>query len=299
MATATAETKSPFTFSPLRVSTMVITAHFGTSLNLAQLLEDVRHVLIPIWYPGEGILKFEHGKEVIGESHRDVLTNRRITAKAFFNQSTLVIRRRLVEPSLGSTTATTVAPAKWKEVNIKLFANGGIQMTGISSDKFARNTLEWFITECKRLPRSPFHSTPSIEKFSIQLVNSDFSVGAPLWRDRIHNVFIKDYKLYSLFESTIYQGVNTKYYYNKKGDTKRPGQCCCKKACRGQGNGDGDGECKRITLAIFQTGNIIITGARDMEQIEEAHRFLIDVLNKNATYFVRKAPTPVAAIASK
>ena len=71
----------------------------------------------------------------------------------------------------------------------------------------------------------------------------------------ISRLLIKEYKLYSLFESTIYQGVNTKYYYNKKGDNSKPGQCCCKKACRGQGNGDGDGECKRITLAIFQTGN--------------------------------------------
>jgi TATA-box binding protein (TBP) (component of TFIID and TFIIIB) len=271
-----------FKCTPLRVSTMVITANLGTAINLDVLLRDLSTVLIPIWYPGEGILKFEHKNEVIGESHRDVLTNRRITVKSFFNQSTLVVRRQHNN--------------KWKEVNIKLFANGGIQMTGIASSTFAENTLTWFIEECKKLPTTPFQSPPSIAKFAIQLVNSDFSVGAPLWRERIHNIFIKDYKLYSLFESTIYQGVNTKYYYNKQGDTSKPGQCCCKKSCRGQGTGDGDGECKRITLAIFQTGNIIITGARDMDQINEAHKFLISVLEKNADYVIRKVPVaaPVA-----
>ncbi len=272
---------SPFKYTPLRVSTMVITANLNTTILLDQLLADLNTILIPIWYPGEGILKFEHKKEVIGESHRDVLTNRRITAKSFFNQSTLVVRRRQA--------------TKWKEVNIKLFANGGIQMTGIATSEFAQETLEWFINECKKLPRSPFAGEPSIQKFAIQLVNSDFSVGVPLWRDRIHNIFIKEYKLYSLFESTIYQGVNTKYYYNKKGDTSKPGQCCCKKACRGQGNGDGDGECKRITLAIFQTGNIIITGARDMIQINEAYDFLIKVLEKNASQVVRKVAAPPPA----
>ena len=275
----------PFKYTPLRVSTMVITAHMGTTILLDQLLEDLSNIIIPIWYTGEGILKFEHKKYVIGESFRDVLTNRRITEKAFFNQSTLVVRRKIGEADIEQWN-------KFKEVNIKLFANGGIQMTGISNDAFARETLDWFINECKKLPRSPFAEEPSIQKFAIQLVNSDFSVGMPLWRDRIHNIFIRDYKLYSLFESTIYQGVNTKYYYNKTVDATRRGQCCCSKPCRGQGCGDGDGECKRITLAIFQTGNIIITGARNMDQIKEAYHFLIEVLEKNAATVVRK----VAAI---
>ena len=61
--------------------------------------------------------------------------------------------------------------------------------------------------------------------------------------------------------------MNTKYYYNKKGDILRPGICKCTAACNGQGTGDGDGQCKRITISPFSSGKIIITGARDMDPL--------------------------------
>ena len=43
------------------------------------------------------------------------------------------------------------------------------------------------------------------------------------------------------------------------------------------------------------TGNIIITGARDMIQINEAYDFLIKVLEKNASQVVRKVAAPPPA----
>lgn len=49
-----------YTKSALRVSTMVITAHWGTPLQMDTLSESLRSILIPIWYPDVGILKFEH-----------------------------------------------------------------------------------------------------------------------------------------------------------------------------------------------------------------------------------------------
>ncbi len=65
----------------------------GLAFDLAKLFRLVPEILIPLWWPGEGIVKFEHRADVIGESHRDALTNRKITNKSFFNQSTLVVRR--------------------------------------------------------------------------------------------------------------------------------------------------------------------------------------------------------------
>jgi TATA-box binding protein (TBP) (component of TFIID and TFIIIB) len=45
--------------------------------------------------------------------------------------------------------------------------------------------------------------------------------------------------------------------------------------------GEGEGQCKRITMSIFRTGKIIITGARQMRQIETAYAFLNDVFEKH------------------
>lgn len=264
---------------------MVATAHFNTTLNLNQLFEDIHHILIPLWWPGEGILKFEHRDQVIGLSHRDALTKRKISSKCFFNQSTLVVR----QPSPN-------APG-WKEVNLKLFANGSVQMTGISSEEFGVQTLEWLLREVAKLPRSPWGGDPSVVRFNKQLINSDFSVGVPLRRDKLHEIITRRYGIFSILESTIYQGVNTKYYYNETADKTKPGQCTCKEFCQGQGDGSGEGQCKRITISFFQTGNIIITGARHMKQINEAYEFVNTFLDNHAAEIIRPVPptstTPV------
>ena len=61
----------------------------------------------------------------------------------------------------------------------------------------------------------------------------------------------------------------------------------CDRRCRGQGSGEGPGECKKITMSVFQTGKIIITGAREYPQLDEAYRFLNKVLVDNAKDILR------------
>ena len=46
-------------------------------------------------------------------------------------------------------------------------------------------------------------------------------------------------------------------------------------------------ECKKITIAVFRSGKIIITGARSMEQINDAYNFVNGLLKKNFNDVVR------------
>jgi TATA-box binding protein (TBP) (component of TFIID and TFIIIB) len=272
-----------FTKTDLRISTMVITAHWGTQINLDRLFESLKDVIIPVWYPDIGILKFENKNMVLGASHKDIFTNRKITSKSFFNQSTLVLRRKINEgtPEEG-----------WKEVNVKLFANGGIQMTGVTSEEFAYKTIVWLLETIKKLHVSPFTGTASIDRFSVQLINTDYALNKFINQDALHKILINDYNLFSMLEKTIYQGVNTKFFYNSRNPLK--GICECEKGCKGQGTGEGEGECKRITMSIFRTGRIIITGARQLSQIRAAYDFLNKVLEKHnmaVLYEPTAAPT--------
>ena len=263
--------------SPLRISTKVITAHFGTTMNLTLLFQHCKAIMIPLWYPSEGLLKMEHEKQVIGTCARDVFSKRHVSDKTFFNQSTIVVRK-----------STNKETHEYKEVNIKLFANGGVQMTGVPAENFAKETLEWLLSELLRVPVTFFGDTPSLQRFKVQLINSDYSISAQVKRDVLHNILTKTYGLFSTFEGTIYQGVNTKYYYNEQHtDSSRPGICLCTKRCKGQGSGSGPGQCKRITMSIFQTGNIIITGARYYCQIDEAYKFLNKVIQTHAKEVLR------------
>jgi len=262
------ESKS-LVFTPLRISTLVTTGHLGTTIYIQKIFDQFANNCIPIGYPDEGFLKIEYGEKAIGFSSRDVLSKRKVSKNSFFNQATIVIRKKK-EDGTG-----------FKEVNIKLFANGGFQMTGITSESYSKLVLDWVIQKFKVFSTSIADKPLKIEKFSVQLLNSDYKVNGLVRRDELHKILVNVYKLFSTLETTIYQGINTKYYYNDTSKVKN-GICMCDKVCNGQGDGKLVDSCKRITIAIFQTGSIIITGARNLNQLDEAYEFMNTILKTHS-----------------
>jgi len=295
--------QSMLKITPLRISTMVVTAHLGTTIKLQKLLDLFHERAIPLSWPSEGFLKVEYKpifvstnatpqeeqkakqkakaqeKIIIGTCSRDELTKRKKSKNIFFNQATLVVRR-------------AVSPNIYKEVNIKLFKNGGIQMTGIPSDTFAQETLTWLAAELKTFSESVLDGEAKPHRYSIQLINSDYQINGTINRERLHSILISEYNLFSSFESTIYQGCDTKYFYN---DAAPPdaveGICPCGETlCIGNGDGRSLGACKEITISPFHTGSIIITGARRFEQIEKAYIFINKILVKHCKDIIKPLP---------
>jgi len=258
--------------TPLRISTMTTTCQIGSKIILDNLFKDIKP--IPYWFLGEGILKMEYKGETKGICRNDIMLRRKRVKKTFFNQSSLVVRLLIHEDI-------------WKEVNIKLFSNGGVQMTGVPDDRTGQKAIEWLATEIEKKYPTTFPTPRRIHRYETQLVNSDYSIGVPIRREKLHKILVETYGLFSTFESTIYQGVNTKFYFNKARKTGPPGICLCPNPCEGTGSGEAIGDCKRITISPFQTGRIIITGARSLEQIEEAYHFMNDIFKKHATDIIR------------
>jgi TATA-box binding protein (TBP) (component of TFIID and TFIIIB) len=121
-----------------------------------------------------------------------------------------------------------------------------------------------------------------IKDYKIVLINSDYYLGFEIKRNVLHELLLNEYNTFSSYEPCIYPGVNSKYYFNKAyTDKEYEGKCYCDVYCNGAGNGDGNGACKKVTVAIFQSGSIIITGARNMEQIECAHKFINGIIDKH------------------
>ena len=293
----------------LRISTMVVTAHLGTTINLLRLLELFHEKAIPLTWPSQGFLKIEYKpiltlkpnatpqeeqkakqkaktqeKIVIGTCVRDELTKRKKSKNIFFNQSTLVVRR-LVKDVDGCKS--------FKEVNIKLFKNGGVQMTGIPSDTFAQDTLAWLATELSSFSQPVLEGKAAPNRYSIQLINSDYQVNGNINREKLHEILVNEYNLFSSFESTIYQGCDTKYYYNEAAPADAvEGICPCGEMCAGSGDGRSLGQCKEITISPFHTGSIIITGARRFEQIEKAYIFMNKILKKHSHEMIKPFPEP-------
>jgi TATA-box binding protein (TBP) (component of TFIID and TFIIIB) len=260
--------------TPLRISTMTVTGHLGQAPDLKRLFQV--GAFIPYWWIGEGILKAEFGKEKKGIAKDDILHESSRDKKRFFNQASFVFRSRL-QPTTDQG---------FKEVNIKLFKNGGFQMTGISSEDMARNALQRFMS--LNADRGIWPEIPHIQTFNIQMMNSDYSIGKAIRRDRLHKLLVETYGLWSSFEPTIYQGVNTKFFWNKtRTEATPPGICVCPDPCTGSGDGYTIGACKKITISPFRTGTVIITGAKNMEQLMDAYDFLNQVFRDHAGHVLR------------
>jgi hypothetical protein len=271
-------------FSPLRVSTMTTTVQTGVKIDIPKLYDSIP--LLPYWKLANGVLKIQTGTSSKGVSCTNLMKQEKKTKtavmKAFFNQATLVVRRE-------------VSPLHWKEINVKLFKNGGIQMTGIRSAEMAHETLVWLLhhiqESCTGIPL--FEGTLHIHKFQVHLINSDFSIGAPIRRDALHTLLTHTYHLPCLYETTVYQGVKTKYFFNEAPiRAGEEGRCVCPVLCEGNGTGSGVHQCKKITISPFQTGQVIIqaSGLPDgsMRHIQQAMKFIQTIFQRHAAEVIRK-----------
>jgi TATA-box binding protein (TBP) (component of TFIID and TFIIIB) len=239
----------------LRISTMTAISSINSDINLDNLYKNIKINNI-LTYIKHGSM----GEK--GESNKKKRKSRKPKQeKSFFNQVTIHIYCD-------------------KFVNVKLFNNGKIQMTGLKYENHGEKIMDILIPylkelnlECsdKILSESDISYTP----FNIVLINSDFSLGFKIKREVVHREIV-DAGLYSSYEPCIYPGVNIKYYYNLATDH---GICNCSKICNGKGNGDGDGCCKRVTIVVFMSGEIIITGARTREQLVIAYNFIYKFIN--------------------
>ena len=298
---------------------MTVTGHLGYIPNMTTLYE--RCAFIPYWWVGEGIVKIQYGELCKGICTEDILHTTTKTKKRFFNQSSLVFR--------------LLFDGVYKETNIKLFKNGGFQMTGVSSEMMARASLTRLIemnygrgiwlrsydggsdsaggTNTSSPTAIPDNGTsdsaggtnpddiaaeseepkPYIKKFDICMMNSDYNIGRSIKRDQLYKILVEKYGLWSSYEPTIYQGVNTKFFWNKSRPASAPvGICVCPTPCDGSGSGYGIGQCKKITISPFRTGSIIITGAKHLEQLYDAYEFTNTVLRTYADTVLR-SDTPL------
>ena len=239
----------------LRISTMTAISALNSDIDLDTLFKNIT---INRDFPF-----IQHGKLGIkGESNKTTRKSRKPEKKkTFFNQVTIHVFQD-------------------KLVNVKLFNNGKIQMTGLKYEDHGIKVLHKLIPYIQELDSTNehkvfTHSDITFTPMNIVLINSDFDIKLKIQRDILHREII-DRGMYSSYEPCIYPGVNIKYYFNSN---QCDGICKCTSMCTGKGDGLSDGGCKKITIAVFKSGKIIITGARSREQLELSYYFITKFIN--------------------
>jgi hypothetical protein len=169
-----------------------------------------------------------------------------------------------------------------KFINLKIFNNGGIQMTGLKEmtqgPAAIAKVLAQLGTLTPALQSEILYTSvglPICESTRMVMINSDFDIGHRIDREKLHREIIRQ-RYYSSYESAIYPGVNIKYYYNPA--KQQTGICNCEGPCDGKGS---QGFCKKITIAVFKSGKIIITGGNSMVHIHTAYEFITRFAKEN------------------
>ena len=180
--------------------------------------------------------------------------------------------------------------------NIKIFKNGNIQLTGIKRTNDTEYIAYHIINKIKDIynnidknidknNNNDFISSLEYSNFKIRMINTDFKTYTDdklknkfiIRRKELHNILIsKKYNNKSSFQPGIYQGVKLEYYYNKNND----GKCICEFHSFNKKNISTD--CKKVTVAIFESGSVLITGGITFEQVQRAYEYITSIIADNA-----------------
>lgn len=242
----------------LRVSTITSVAELNTPIDLELLFKNIEI--------NDKIKYIEKGDLNKGDPNKNKRKSRKTKKNTvFFNQATIHFYLD-------------------KIINVKLFNNGKIQMTGLKKENQGENVIKELIDIIQSIDMKndhkiflKSHEKYEYENYRIALINSDFDYKKSINRDKLQEVMIS-MDMFSSYEPCIYPGVNIKYFYNIKNEGCK-GVCNCERKCNGKGNGIDT--CRRVTIAVFNSGKIIITGAMNRDQLVECYNFINEVIDKN------------------
>jgi TATA-box binding protein (TBP) (component of TFIID and TFIIIB) len=233
------------------ISTMTITCKIDTEFNVTNIGK-----YIDLKY--NGIVAVKHGNSDDKTTNRSIIVKRqsaqksRKKKKAFYNQVTILVKTK-----------------KGKTTNVKLFTNGAIQMTGCKSIDGVIDTLTKIFSELKtvkatmdyklnKVIEKPFASDigildiKNLYNIKVCMINSNFCIGFNIDRDKLFDLLVSD-KIECSYDPIIHACVNIKYDHPEK----------------------------TISIFVFESGAVIITGARTCSQIVEAYTFINKYLLKN------------------
>ena len=245
----------------LNISTITITCSLDTKFNIENIgryinlsSDKIRSVKYAIKRGGVSIV-------------RDYNNNNKFTEmkakKSFFNQATIKIKSKY--KLTGNPT------------NLKLFSNGSIQMTGCVNSNNCFEVLNILCTELlkvkaildpikmKSIIRKPFVTNPEmvsikqIMNLKVRMINSNFNIGFNINRAEFYKLLLKE-GFYCAYEPCVHACVSIKYHYN---------------------------DITNVSIFVFESGAIIITGAKTQDQLIKTYNFITKILRDSYSDVVK------------
>ena len=232
------------------IATMTLISQIDSNIDLVNFSKYLNLSQDGITY-----VKYNKNNNLIERSIEKIsnMKKRKKPKKYFYNQCTVLIN-----------TGT-------KTVNLKLFLNGKIQMTGCKSLQDAQIALrvlseelkkeKYILVDSKLVQKEIINNINfKINEPNIELINSVFQTGINIDRDKLHQILVNEYNIQATYQPVIYVGINSKFI--AKSGTK-------------------------VSILIFQTGKIIITAAKTLQDIEDSYEFINMVFSEHQSVIQR------------
>lgn len=271
-------------FTPYRVSTITCNANIGKDINI-DLSLLFSNILIKTIEEDYSFIWIQYLKDE-ADCYRGVYPKKKrkskkdVTKKNKFDNQVTVIYK----------VCDNYLP------NIKIFKNGNIQLTGIRKYEDTNLIVSSIIEDIKRIYAFNSNillkcdiSNLAFSNFKVRMINTDFKVfineelteNYHIRRNLLHKLLISDkYNNKCSFQPGVYQGVKLEFFWNSINKINN-GKCNCDVHCFGKGSGLGLGNCKKVTIAIFESGSILITGGISFDQVNDTYKYICDVLIEN------------------
>jgi hypothetical protein len=214
--------------------------------------QEIEHIDNP-----EGRIKFKVQLKInIGLCKKDILNYRCKLKRAFFNCFVLILRIK------------DRASDCFKEMHVKVFNTGKLEIPGIQTDESLTQVLDLLISTLTPIVGNNVGYIPN--KCETVLINSNFNCGYFINRDKLYNILKYKYRINSNYDACSYPGIQCKFYFMSNVDMDKQ---------IGQQPPNGDmSNANEISFMIFRTGSVLIVGRCDENVLHCIYKFLKNLL---------------------
>ena len=191
-------------------------------------------------------------KTISSQSHKQ--------KRAFFNCIVLIVRIHMEDEKV-----------PYKEIHVKIFNTGKMEIPGIQSDKMYNQVIKIIImtlSSCNVLGNVGDPLKCYEEKTETVLINSNFNCGFYIDRDEMYSLLKYKYRIHCNFDSCSYPGIQCKFYY----DTSIP------EGESQTGTLPKHKNYMEISFMIFRTGSVLIVGKCESDVLHEIYDKIKSIL---------------------
>lgn len=217
----------------------------------------------------DGRVKFKDIRKIsIGICKKDITSYRCKRKSAFYNCFVVILR--LLHNDL------------YKEIHVKVFNTGKLEIPGIQDSTILDKVLTLLvkilspIITKKTVDESPLKFLE--DKSETVMINSNFSCGYYINREKLYKLLKYKYKINSNFDPCSYPGIQCEFYYDTLilDDKDQHG---IQPSLDRSGNQEALPVTK-VSFMIFRTGSVLIVGKCSEEMLYQIYEFLCKIFEE-------------------